>query len=156
MVLNNLKMVAVDRELHDFLKQLAAKTSAEAGRNIPIREVIGHGFTQGENALQENKRLRQQLENVDLDEEYKKKFNQEIIALENRAVDKTQELVEYLGEILGLMEETAEKIDALASDSVEAQKLVLVLKQGIFARKQKMFENAGELVDHIRIAGKNE
>ena len=54
------------------------------------------------------------------------------------------------------MEETAEKIDALASDSVEAQKLVLVLKQGIFARKQKMFENAGELVDHIRIAGKNE
>ena len=81
MVLNNLKMVAVDRELHDFLKQLAAKTSAEAGRNIPIREVIGHGFTQGENALQENKRLRQQLENVDLDEEYKRNLTRRLLRL---------------------------------------------------------------------------
>ena len=156
MVFGKLKTIGVDQKLHEHLKQEAARTSEASGRHVSVREWLAYALLERINLADENEQLRQQLENVDLNAEYKKKLNEEVAAIENRALAGTQKIVAYTAEIVELAEETAKEMDALARDnedaqkSVDAQNLVIALRNNIFTRRVKMNEDADKMQDQFK------
>ena len=162
MVFGKLKTVGVDPKLHELLKHEAARSSEASGRHVSVREWLWYAMDQRNEALAENEQLRaeneylrQQLENVETDAEYRQK-------VEDRALDGIQEIIAYTAEIVELADKTAVEVDALAQGnedaqkSVDAQKLVIALRNNIFARRVQMNEDANKLKDQIKVVGKHE
>ena len=92
-----LKMIGVDRDLHDRLKSGAARLSKTLGKHISIREFITIVYSKLEDIANESERQRieiAQLKAKPLDETYEEKLRIETVAIEARVKRDIAELYE--------------------------------------------------------------